>query len=217
MFAPVVRKRMLPLAYCMHDAPNGRGWIDRLSEPDASGHGPVQQRLHGELGAMVLSFGAEAGGAAARCAHAHGQKPGARADLRAALDVRPDTVVILQVSRMQALKGQRLLIDALARLDRDRPWVCWIAGGAQRPEEVTYERDLRVEAERSRPGISRQVPGPARRRTRSDACGRRVLSAEPRARDLRTRVRRSARLWAAGGDDPDGGASRSSMSRAGAW
>ncbi len=45
---------------------------------------------------------------------------------------------------MQAWKGHRLLIDALGALRANPRWVCWIAGGAQRPAEVAYEREMRA-------------------------------------------------------------------------
>jgi glycosyltransferase involved in cell wall biosynthesis len=42
------------------------------------------------------------------------------------------------VSRMEPWKGQGSLLEALGRL-RDLPgWVCWLAGGAQRPHERRY-------------------------------------------------------------------------------
>ncbi len=53
-----------------------------------------------------------------------------------------DAVVIVQVGRMEALKGHALLIRALATL-RDRPWVCWQIGGAQRTHEIRYVDELR--------------------------------------------------------------------------
>ena len=54
--------------------------------------------------------------------------------------------VIIQVSRMEPLKGHSVLIDALAQL-RDRAgWKCWFAGGAQRAHEVQYMASLRARA-----------------------------------------------------------------------
>jgi glycosyltransferase involved in cell wall biosynthesis len=64
-------------------------------------------------------------------------------------------LVIIQVSRMEPLKGQSVLIDALGRL-RDRGgWTCWLAGGAQRPAEEQYVRSLRAQA--ARLGIADRV------------------------------------------------------------
>jgi len=52
-----------------------------------------------------------------------------------------DAVVIVQVGRMEALKGHALLIRALATL-RDHAWVCWQIGAAQRPRELRYLDEL---------------------------------------------------------------------------
>ena len=54
--------------------------------------------------------------------------------------------VIIQVSRMEPLKGHAVLLDALAQL-RDRAgWTCRLAGGAQRAHEAQYMESLRAQA-----------------------------------------------------------------------
>ena len=61
----------------------------------------------------------------------------------------------MQTSRLEAWKGQSLLIAALGRL-RDRSgWVAWIAGGAQRPHEQEYLARLAADSEAA--GISDRV------------------------------------------------------------
>jgi glycosyltransferase involved in cell wall biosynthesis len=62
--------------------------------------------------------------------------------LRDEFETARDAVVIVQVGRMETLKGHASLLHALARL-RDRNWTCWQVGGAQRAEERTYVDDLR--------------------------------------------------------------------------
>jgi glycosyltransferase involved in cell wall biosynthesis len=67
-----------------------------------------------------------------------------RAEIRREQAVDDDTVVILQASRMEAWKGHFLHLEALSLLkDSHSAWVCWIAGGAQRPEEADYLQRLR--------------------------------------------------------------------------
>ena len=61
---------------------------------------------------------------------------------RAALGTPPGATVILQVSRMEALKGHAVLLQALAMMRDDPNWRCWIAGGAQRPVEQRYADEL---------------------------------------------------------------------------
>ena len=68
--------------------------------------------------------------------------------MRASLGANGEQIVILQASRMQSWKGQHLHIDALAELVGNPRWVCWMAGGAQRPSEIAYEKQLRAAAER---------------------------------------------------------------------
>jgi glycosyltransferase involved in cell wall biosynthesis len=49
---------------------------------------------------------------------------------------------------MEPWKGHELLLDALAELGDTPGWVCWIAGGAQRPHEHQYLEGLRRKTDR---------------------------------------------------------------------
>jgi glycosyltransferase involved in cell wall biosynthesis len=71
-----------------------------------------------------------------------------RARIRRELGTAPESVVIVQVSRMEALKGQSVCIDALARLRELPGWTCWQVGGAQQPAEERYFEELRDAAAR---------------------------------------------------------------------
>jgi glycosyltransferase involved in cell wall biosynthesis len=69
-----------------------------------------------------------------------------RKAVRAELNTSDDSVVIIQASRLERWKGQTLLLSALEQL-RDVPnWVCWIAGGTQRPHEAQYLQELQAQA-----------------------------------------------------------------------
>jgi glycosyltransferase involved in cell wall biosynthesis len=70
-----------------------------------------------------------------------------RSRLRAELGAGEGDVVIVQTSRMQGWKGQRLLLEALGRLRQLPGWRAWVAGGAQRPEEEAYLAGLRAQAQ----------------------------------------------------------------------
>ena len=79
-----------------------------------------------------------------------------RAALRRALGVQnPTEVILLIAARLERWKGHRLLLSALSRLTSDTRWRCWIAGGAQRPSEHAYLRELASLA--SAPGLSGRV------------------------------------------------------------
>jgi glycosyltransferase involved in cell wall biosynthesis len=77
-----------------------------------------------------------------------------RARTREALDAAPDQVVVLAASRLEPWKGHLELIRALASLV-SRPWLLWIAGGAQRPHERAYLGG--IEAEVRRLGLESRV------------------------------------------------------------
>jgi glycosyltransferase involved in cell wall biosynthesis len=78
-----------------------------------------------------------------------------RQAVRAELGTAGDAVVIVQASRLEAWKGHEVLLRALARLADLPGWECWIAGGAQRPEEEQYLTGLRDQAGRS--GLAARV------------------------------------------------------------
>ena len=68
--------------------------------------------------------------------------PAMRASLRGQLGAGEKTAVILLASRLEKWKGHSELLRAAASLRGD--WAIWVAGAAQRPHEVQYERELRT-------------------------------------------------------------------------
>jgi glycosyltransferase involved in cell wall biosynthesis len=147
LFAPVVRAHGASLAFHMHDVPNARGWIDRWANRTA----PDLVLCNSEFTAAGGKwFFRGASRVVVRCPVEVDRFAvrDDRAQVRAALGTTPETVLILQASRMQAWKGHRLLIDALGELRANSRWVCWVAGGAQRPAEKAYERELQTRVER---------------------------------------------------------------------
>ncbi|MCG9891892.1 MAG: glycosyltransferase family 4 protein [Thermosynechococcaceae cyanobacterium MS004] len=72
-----------------------------------------------------------------------------RQTVRSQFGVSPETVVIVQVSRMERWKGHVQLLSALTHLQDLTNWVCWIAGGAQRPQEHEYLKELQAQAQSS--------------------------------------------------------------------
>lgn len=81
--------------------------------------------------------------------------PVAVAALRTELGATEKTRVVLMVSRMEALKGHRTLLEALALMADRRDWLAWLVGSAQRPEERRYESSLHRQA--GRLGIADRV------------------------------------------------------------
>jgi glycosyltransferase involved in cell wall biosynthesis len=79
----------------------------------------------------------------------------ARAAVRAEMATPPDAVVFVHVGRLEPWKGQRVLLDAVAMLRRDKPWACWIAGSATDPAQRMFEAELRTRAQEA--GIADRV------------------------------------------------------------
>ena len=134
LFGPVAQRHSIALVLWMHMAAS-RHWLDRLAwrvRPDTivcnsrftASTLPVSE-------ARVNVVYAPIDTAVERAGHTDGSH--ARA-------------VIIQVSRMEPLKGHAVLLDALGQL-RDRTgWVCRFAGGAQRAHEAEYMASLRAHA-----------------------------------------------------------------------
>lgn len=134
VFGAVANRHSIPLVLWMHMAAT-RHWLDRL----AWSVGPTTIVCNSKFTASTLPkfdgrievVYAPVDASAARAEHA-GRSNG-------------DTVIV-QVSRMERLKGHTVLLDALGRL-RDRAgWSCRLAGGAQRPHEAQYMDSLRAKA-----------------------------------------------------------------------
>jgi glycosyltransferase involved in cell wall biosynthesis len=65
-----------------------------------------------------------------------------RNEIRRTLNTSPDDVVMMQVGRLEALKGHKDMMAALAQL-RDLPkWKYWVVGGPQRPSDLHYLNEL---------------------------------------------------------------------------
>jgi len=148
MFGGTARKCGKPLAFWAHDAANGSHWLERWASrvsPDI-----VIGNSQYTRGTLPLMF------PNAPCKIVFypvmpTQPPdprSCRAEIRRALGVDEDTVAIIQVSRMEAWKGHHLHLDALAKLKDNPRWTCWMVGGAQRPAEQQYMRELQEKAVR---------------------------------------------------------------------
>jgi glycosyltransferase involved in cell wall biosynthesis len=153
IFGPVVKAKGLPLVSWIHMAPSGH-WIDRLAsrvEPNlivcnsrftASLISPVSARV------AVAYYPIEGITHVSRTAERV-------AAIRRELQTPDGDVVVIQVSRMEALKGQQVCIEALASLAGRQGWTCWQVGGVQRPSEERHFSSLTQAAERL--GISTRV------------------------------------------------------------
>jgi glycosyltransferase involved in cell wall biosynthesis len=146
LFGPVVRDHHLPLVFWCHDTPKGDHWIERWAKqtpPDVAIANSdytlaAVPNLYPGIGGDTLYLPVP-------CPDIPSHDS-VRKTVRAELNTPDDTVVIIQVSRLERLKGQSVLLSALAQLERSN-WVCWIVGGAQRPHEAEYLQELKVQAQ----------------------------------------------------------------------
>ena len=135
LFGSVARRNSIPVVLWMHMAAS-RHWLDRLAwrvKPDmvvcnsrftASTLPGSDVPVEVVYAPVDLQGPREGGHDRARATHA----------------------VIIQVSRMEPLKGHTILLEALAQLRNRTGWVCRLAGGAQRPHEAHYLASLRSRA-----------------------------------------------------------------------
>jgi glycosyltransferase involved in cell wall biosynthesis len=146
IFAPAVRRARIPLIFWMHDAATYRNWLHLwagLASPELTlcnsrFTASTLARLFGNTPSETIYYPVAASAVRLEAAE--------RNTIRASLNTPSEAVVIVQASRMEAWKGHRLLLESLAKLRAVPQWICWIVGGAQRAEEVAYERNLRATA-----------------------------------------------------------------------
>ncbi|MBZ5593062.1 MAG: glycosyltransferase family 4 protein [Acidobacteriia bacterium] len=144
VFGTAVKRAGKPLVFWLHNPAIGSGWLEwwaRRTTPDL-----VIANSRFTAASLPLLF--------AQVPHRIIHYPVASREVVAAdaLAVRQefgasrDTVVIVQVSRMEAWKGHRLHLQALAEL-KDLPgWMCWMVGGAQMDGEPEYLNGLKQQA-----------------------------------------------------------------------
>lgn len=147
IFAPVVRSHQLPLVFWCHDTPKGSHWLERWAKQTPPNLVIANSRytlaavpkLYPRIRSELLYYPVPRPSIANRT--------DIRRAVRAELNAPDDAVVIIQASRLERWKGQTLLLSALAQLRNLPNWVCWIAGGDQRPYEAEYLQELQAQAQ----------------------------------------------------------------------
>lgn len=157
VFGPAVRAAGRRLVLYVHGPVTRHGWLERLagryvpdqligvSQETVATHRPLFPTVSAEVVHYPLPWD-EASFAMTQTQ---------RHELRRELNTPPGAVVILQASRMEPWKGQDIHLAALARLKDLPDWVCWMAGGAQRPAEQQYLQGLREQAARA--GLAERI------------------------------------------------------------
>lgn len=143
VFGPAVLRAGAPLVLWLHDRVDGGGWLERLARLTRPALAVCNSRY---TAATLPALYPGVPGEVVYCPVA--PEPATldareRRELREALDTPEEAVVVVQTSRMEAWKGHALHLEALGRLREVPGWVCWLVGGAQRPEEAEYREGLR--------------------------------------------------------------------------
>ncbi len=142
VFAVSARRMHLPVGFWLHDAVKGRHWTERWAKLRTPDIVIYNSKYTGETVSAVFP------GARSALVHCPVAPPvrrkGDREAVREELGVAPETVVIVQVGRLERWKGHPLLLHALGFLGDVPGWTCWIVGGAQRSAERAYESQLRT-------------------------------------------------------------------------
>ena len=143
MFAPVIRRTKLPLVFWLHGVAKGQHWLERwarMTPPDlAISNSRFAAKTLCNLYTNVR----------VELLHYPVGIPKNRpcssevASVRAELNTPPNATVIIQASRMEALKGHALHVKALGLLRHLPNWICWQVGGAQRLHEARYVEKLK--------------------------------------------------------------------------
>ena len=142
VFAPVARKRGIRLVYWMHAPPSGRHWLERWARRTPPDHVVCNSHFTA-AGAPRLFQGVPSDMVYYAVAPPAAPPRGIGTTVRAAWETPEDAIVFAQTSRLEAWKGHRVFLAALARLADLPNWVGWIVGGAQTPAESDYLAQLK--------------------------------------------------------------------------
>jgi len=141
IFGPVARSARVPLVFWMHLATDGRHWLERWAQLTPPVEVVAPSRFAAGTSAKIYA------GACAQTVYYPVAPPcGPQTDrlaVREGLNTPAQAVVIIQASRLEVWKGHRVHLQALGKLRELPDWVCWLAGGVQRPREMRYLEELR--------------------------------------------------------------------------
>jgi len=146
VFGPVVKRAGLPLVTWVHMSQTGH-WLERLAwrtQPDCIiSNSRFTASTLPATRARVETIYPPVGGKRGTAPFSTDYSEKGAVPLFPSRDV-----VIIQVSRMEAWKGQSVLLEALALLRERAGWTLWQVGGAQRASETRYFESLRESAQR---------------------------------------------------------------------
>lgn len=148
LFGSVPARTGVPQVYWQHDEAKGRHWTEigaTLSTPDliicnSAFTRSTLRNLFGSAPSVVCRYPVELKRAE--------MSPEERDAVRREMGAGPESVVVIQTSRMQKWKGQLRQLRALSRLRNVPGWVAVQVGGPQRPSEQAYFDEVVATARR---------------------------------------------------------------------
>jgi glycosyltransferase involved in cell wall biosynthesis len=127
----------------VHNAVNGGHWVERLGARRHLDHFVANSHWTYDL---AHRWRPRTQGTVICCPVDLPSQPLPRSGrVRREFGVGDETIVVVQVSRLELGKGHRFLIEAarvLESLPQSPPWEIWFVGGPQRPAEQAYQRSL---------------------------------------------------------------------------
>ena len=156
IFGRTIRRAGLPLVFWLHTVSDGRHWLDRWARTTPPDLAVCNSRFTaGFLSRWFPVTRTEWVYCPVRLPSGQRGDSETREHIRRGFETSPDDVVMIQVGRLEALKGHDDMIAALGRI-RDLPgWKYWIVGGPQRPSDQRYLR--KIEAVVRQAGIGDRV------------------------------------------------------------
>lgn len=147
VFAPVVRQTGLPLVNYLHGAATGQHWLERLARRTPPDLVIANSRFTASTAENIYpNVPCEVVYPLFAPVEPIAMTNEERAQIRAELQTDENAPVVIQVSRLESWKGHSLLLQSLNRLLHLPDWVCWMVGGALRPDESRYLDELKAQA-----------------------------------------------------------------------
>lgn len=144
VFAPAAKRVRVPVVNWVHDGLRGWSWVDLWAARTRPSAVIANSRYTASTVANVFP------GVRTEVIYCPTDltpaDPIAREWIRQSFGTSPETVVILQASRLERWKGAAVLVDALNRLKDEPNWECWLAGGPQKAGEHEFFAELKAAA-----------------------------------------------------------------------
>ncbi|MFQ4146229.1 glycosyltransferase family 4 protein [Chlorogloeopsis sp. ULAP02] len=146
IFGSTVRANHIPLVFWCHDVLNGKHPLEQLAKLVVPDLVIANSRYTQATVSKLYQSYNETLYLPVVCPDI-GNHTLIRHDVRIELDTPDDAIAIIQASRLERWKGQNVLLAALGQLREVPNWICWLAGGVQRPHESEYLQELEMQAQ----------------------------------------------------------------------